>query len=105
MSRMRGDNIFGGRVPAGWDVQLDERTAELIRKKMRAYGADIVDTLLQMVNIVSSSQPVQDMLLPEQSLLLAIREIEGANWNGIQAELKMKHLGHVLLLAEALQEE
>ena len=105
ISRMRDDNIFSGRVPAGWDTHLDERTAEMTRKTMRSSGADIVDSLLQMVNIVSSSQPVPEMLLPDKSLLLAIQEIEGCNWNGIQSELKMKHLGHVLLLAEALLEE
>jgi hypothetical protein len=40
--------------------------------------------------------------MPEKSLLYAIRQIEGAEWDGIPVELKMENLGHVLLIAESL---
>lgn len=104
ISRMKGDDIFGGRIPAGWDTMMPERVAQITRQKLRSQAGSIMDTLHQMVGIVSSSEPVPAWLTPDKSLLLAIRQTEGDDWDGIQAELKMEHLGHVLLLAESLQE-
>ncbi len=104
VSRIRGDDIFGGRIPTGWDTNLDDRTARITRDNLR--NQDIIETLLQMANNISSSEKVPDWLSPDKSLLLAIRLIEGDDcWDGIQPELKMEHLGHVLLLAESLLSE
>ena len=103
ISRMRGDDIFRGRIPAGWDTMLDDRTAQDTMEKMRSQGSDIRDSLLHMTNIISSSEEVPEWLSPDKSLLTAIHLIElDHNWNGIQRELKMEHLGHVLILAENL---
>jgi len=105
VSRMRGDDVFGGRIPAGWDTMLDDRTARITRDKLRSQDSDIMESLLQMANIVSSSNPVPDWLSPDKSLLLAIRQTEGDDWDGIQPDLKMEHLGNILLLAESLLNE
>lgn len=104
MSRMKGDDIFGGRVPEGWAIMIPERLAQLTSQKLRADAQPdgFLETILQMVNIVSASQPVPIDLMPEKSLLYAIRQIEGAEWDGIPVELKMENLGHVLLIAESL---
>lgn len=103
ISRMRGDDIFRGRIPAGWDTMLDDRTAQDTTERLRSQGTDIRDSLLQMANIISSSEEIPEWLSPDKSLLTAIRQIElDDNWNGIQPELKIKHLGHVLILAENL---
>ncbi len=104
MSRMKGDDIFGGRVPEGWTAMIPERLAQLTSQKLRADAQPdgFLETILQMVNIVSASQPVPIDLMPEKSLLYAIRQIEGAEWDGIPVELKMENLGHVLLIAESL---
>lgn len=104
MSRMKGDDIFGGRVPEGWTIMIPERLAQLTSQKLRADAQPdgFLETILQMVNIVSASQPVPIDLMPEKSLLYAIRQIEGAEWDGIPVELKMENLGHVLLIAESL---
>jgi hypothetical protein len=90
--------------------------AQLSSQKLRADtqpGDGVLETLLQMVNIVSTSQPVPVDLTPDNSLLYAIRLIEGPEWDGIPAELKiisvisvkMEHLGHVLLIAESLDKK
>jgi hypothetical protein len=101
---MKGDDIFGGRVPEGWTIMIPERLAQLTSQKLRADAQPdgFLETILQMVNIVSASQPVPIDLMPEKSLLYAIRQIEGAEWDGIPVELKMENLGHVLLIAESL---
>jgi hypothetical protein len=104
MARMKGDDIFGGRIPEGWTAVLSEDLAKLTSQKLRAdaEAGGILDTLLQMVNIVTTSQPVPVWLTPENSLLYAIRQIEGPEWDGIPVELKMENLGHLLLIAESL---
>jgi hypothetical protein len=104
MARMKGDDIFGGRIPEGWTAVLSEDFAKLTSQKLRAdaEAGGILDTLLQMVNIVTTSQPVPVWLTPENSLLYAIRQIEGPEWDGIPVELKMENLGHLLLIAESL---
>ena len=101
---MKGDDIFGGRIPEGWTAVLSEDLAKLTRQKLRtnAQAGEILDTLLQMVNVITTSQPVPDCLTPESSLLLAIRQTEGTEWDGIPVELKMENLGHVLLIVESL---
>jgi hypothetical protein len=96
MSRMKGDDIFGGRIPD----DLAKSTSQKLRSDAQA--GEILDTLLQMVNIVTTSQPVPVWLTPENSLLYAIRQIEGPEWDGIPVELKMENLGHVLLMVESL---
>ena len=103
-SRMKGDDIFGGRIPEGWTTMLPEHLAQLTGQQLRADAQPdgFLETLLQLVTIVSSSQPVPVDLTPEKSLLYAIRQIEGPEWNGIPVELKMENLGHVLLIAESL---
>jgi hypothetical protein len=104
IARMKGDDIFGGRIPEGWTAVLSEDLAKLTRQKLRtnAQAGEILDTLLQMVNVITTSQPVPDCLTPESSLLLAIRQTEGTDWDGIPVELKMENLGHVLLIVESL---
>ncbi len=104
ISRMKGDDIFGGRIPEGWRTMLPERLAQTTSQKLRgdAQAGDITDTLLQLANIVASSQPVPDSLKPDKSLLFAIRQTEGPDYDGIPAELKMENLGHVLLIVESL---
>jgi hypothetical protein len=104
MARMKGDDIFGGRIPEGWTAVLSEDLAKLTSQKLRAdaEAGGILDTLLQMVNIVTTSQPVPVWLTPENTLLYAIRQIEGPEWDGIPVELKMENLGHLLLIAESL---
>jgi hypothetical protein len=65
-------------------------------------GGGILETLLLLVDNVAS-ESVQASLMPDESLLIAIREVEGDDeWNGIPAELKMKDLDHVLRIAESL---
>ena len=100
-ARMNDDDIFGGRIPPRWGVMLPDPLAQLTLRKMQSQGGEILDTLLQLANIVSSSDPVPAILEPDQSLLLAIRTMEDAGWEGVPAELKMENLGHVLLLAES----
>lgn len=104
MSRMQGDDIFGGRVPKDWGTMMTERLAQLTNQKLRsdASSVGITETLLQLVSIVAASPSVPNELLPDKSLLYAIRQIEGDDWNGIPSQLKMQHLGHVLLIAESL---
>ncbi len=49
-------------------------------------GGGILETLLSLVtNVASESVPAS--LMPDQSLLIAIRDVEGAEWSGIPAEL------------------
>jgi hypothetical protein len=100
-ARMNDDDIFGRRVPQRWGVMMPDRLAQLTLRKMQSQSGDIMDTLLQMANIVSSPGAVPSNLEPDQSLLLAIRLMEGEEWQGVPAELKMENLGHVLLLAES----
>ena len=103
MSRMKGDDIFGGRLPEGWTMMLSECLAQLTRQKLVAQPGEFLETLLQMVNIVNkASEPVPADLMPEKSLLYAIRQIEGPEWDGIPVEIKMENLGHVLLITESL---
>ena len=100
-ARMNDDDIFGGRVPPRWGVMMPDRVAQTTLRKMQSQNGDIMDTLLQMANIVSSPGAVPPNLEPDKSLLLAIRLMEGEEWDGLPAELKMENLGHVLLLAES----
>ena len=106
ISRMKGDDIFGGRIPEGWRTPLPQCLEQSTRQKLRgdAQSGGITDTLLQIANIVASSQPVPVWLSPEKSLLYAVRQMEGPEWDGIPSELKMEHLGHVLLIAESLSQ-
>ncbi|EFX62276.1 hypothetical protein DAPPUDRAFT_270697 [Daphnia pulex] len=91
-----------GRVPDGWTTKLSETLAQETRKKLLGEpGGGILETLLLLVDNVAS-ESVQSSLMPDESLLIAIREVEGDEWNGIPAELKMKHLDHVLRIAESL---
>lgn len=101
--RMKGDDIFGGRVPEGWTALLPECLVTLTSQKLRSHIPDIVETLLRMIDIIAVANPVVPIwLTPDKSLLYALRQIEGPDWDGIPAELKMEHLGHVLLIAESL---
>ncbi|KAI9554792.1 hypothetical protein GHT06_020069 [Daphnia sinensis] len=99
--RMKGDDVFGGRVPEGWTALLPEHLMQLTSQKLRSQP-DIIETLLQIIDIIAVENPVPIWLTPDESLLFALRQIEGPDWNGIPAELKMEHLGHVLLIAESL---
>lgn len=104
MCRMKGDDIFGGRIPDGWNTMMSEILAESTNRKLRenAQVDGVAETLLQLVNIVVDSQNVPDDLKPDKPLLFAIRQIEGNDWNGVPSDVKMEHIGHVLLLAEAI---
>ncbi len=105
VSRMKGDDIFSGRIPEGWRTMLTEQLAQLTSQKLRrdaAQGSDIKDTLLLLVNTIASSQPVPEWLEPNKSLLLAIQQTKGDDWEGIPIEVKMENLGHVLLIVESL---
>lgn len=102
MSRMSGDDIFGGRIPAGWDTPLDSPTERITREMLRSLDSDVLESLLGLAKNISSTIDIPEWLLPEQPLLFAIRQTEGDDWNGIPPELKMEHLGHVLLIAESL---
>lgn len=104
LSRMKAEDIFGGRIPDGWGSLLSDNMANQTRNMLRSKGAAVVDTLLTIANSITSSETVPEWLLPDKSLLFAISQIEGNAWNGIPAELKMEHLGHVLILAETLTE-
>ena len=68
-----------------------------------APGSDesIIETLLTLVNNINQPEPGPE-LQPQKSLLFAIRQLEGENWDGVGPELRMEHIGHVLLLAESL---
>ena len=103
IARMRGDDIFGGRIPDGWKKMLPERLAQVTRQKLRVdqQPGGVTETLLQIVNVIASSPHVPDYLSPDKSLLYAIQQIEGPEWDGIP-ELKMEHIGHVLLIAESV---
>lgn len=104
VARMKGDDIFGGRVREGWTTMIPERLAQLTRQKLRAdtQPGGILESLLQMVNIISGNQTVPVELTPDKSLLYAIRQIEGSEWDGIPAELKMEHLGHLHNIVESV---
>ncbi|KAI9554203.1 hypothetical protein GHT06_019475 [Daphnia sinensis] len=104
VARMKGDDIFGGRVRDGWTTMIPERLAQLTSQKLRADAqpGGILESVLQIVNVVSGTQPVPVELTPDKSLLYAIRQIEGPEWDGIPAELKMEHLGHLLLIVESV---
>ena len=100
--RMKGGDV-DGRVPDGWTTTMSESLAEETRAKLRTESGDgIVDTLLHLINNVAASEIVPAWLMPGESLLFAIRQIEGPEWNGIPAELKMENIGHVLQIAESL---
>jgi hypothetical protein len=103
MSSMKGDDIFGGCIPKGCTTMMPERLAQLSSQKVRAEAkpGGFLETVLQMVNIVSASQPVPVDLMPEKSLLYAIRQIKGPEWDGVLVELKMENLDHVLLITES----
>jgi hypothetical protein len=98
--RMKGDDV---RVPEGWTTMLSDSLAQKTRAQLLAEPGDlIVGTLLLLANNVTDSESVPVSLMPGESLLLAIRYIQGQEWNGIPAELKMENLGHVLRIAESL---
>jgi E3 ubiquitin-protein ligase RNF213 len=100
-SRMKGDDIFGGRIPEGWNKMLSEQVAQRTSQLLRARKDSVVETLLALVNNINQPDPALE-LQPQRSLLFAIRQLEGENWDGIGPELRMEHIGHVLLLAESL---
>lgn len=104
MLRMQGDDIFGGRVPNGWGTMIPEELAQQTSHTLRSgtQSGDIRDTLLSILNVISTSQPVPDYLMPDRPLLYPIRQIEGTSWDGIPDGIKMEHLGHVLLIVESL---
>ncbi|XP_057375006.1 uncharacterized protein LOC130695963 [Daphnia carinata] len=104
VARMKGDDVFGGRVREGWTTMMSERLAQLTSQKLRADAqpGGILETLLEMVNIISGTQPVPVELTPDKSLLYAIKQIEGPEWDGIPTELRMEHLGHLLLIVESV---
>ena len=58
IARMKGDDIFGGRIPEGWTAVLSEDLAKLTRQKLRtnAQAGEILDTLLQMMNVITTSR-------------------------------------------------
>ena len=85
-ARMNNDDIFGGRIPPRWGVMLPDPLAQLTLRKMQSQGGEILDTLLQLAIIISSPDPVEDSLETDQSLLLAIRKMESAEWEGVPAE-------------------
>ncbi len=80
--------------------QLAQKTTQMLRDDAQA--RDLRDTFLHFASFVTSSQPVPDSLMPDKSLLDAIRQMEGSDYDSIPAKLKMEHLGHVLLIAESL---
>lgn len=104
MCRMKGDDIFAGRIPDGWNAMMPEKLVRLTNKTLRenANADGIAETLLQLINIIASQPNVSDDLKPDKSLLYAIRQIEGDEWNGVPDEIKMEHIGHVLLITEAI---
>ena len=101
MCRMKGDDIFRGRIPAGWDTMLSKQIAQKTKEMLRSQAGDILDTLQTLVEFVAID-PVLEDLERDKSLLNAIRMIEDDKWEGIPANLKMEHIGHVLLIAESL---
>ena len=56
---------------------------------------------MALVNNINQPDPAPE-LQPQRSLLFAMRQLEGEDWDGIGPELRMEHIGHVLLLAESL---
>lgn len=103
LKRMKGDDLFGGRIPQGWDVMMSERLVRETTEMMRAHAEnDVRNTLLDMANVILSSDPVPPELTPDMSLLKAVRIYEGDDWLGIPADLTLANLGHALLIAEGL---
>ena len=51
MSRMKGDDIFGGRIPEGWTTMLPEHLAQVTGQQLRADAQPdgFLETLLQLV--------------------------------------------------------
>lgn len=103
--RMKGEDVFGGRIPIGWGTMMPPNLAQLTNKKLRACtrGNGIVETLLMLTNIVSDSQNLPEELRPHSPMLFAIQQIEGVEWDGLPTEVKMENLGHVLLIAEGIK--
>jgi hypothetical protein len=66
---MKGDNMFGGRIPECWTPMLPEHLAQLTSQKLRVdtQPGGVLETFLQMVNIVSACQPVPVNLSPDKS--------------------------------------
>ncbi|KAI9554117.1 hypothetical protein GHT06_019389 [Daphnia sinensis] len=81
-----------------------QRLAQLTSQKLRADAqpGGILESVLQIMNVISGTQPVPVELTPDKSLLYANRQIEGPEWDGIPAVLKMEHLGHLLLIVESV---
>ena len=77
MCRMKGDDIFRGRIPAGWDTMLSKQIAEETKEMLRRQAGDILDTLQTLVEFVAID-PVPEDLERDKSLLNAIRII--AHW-------------------------
>jgi len=49
---MNDDDIFGGRIPPQWGVMMSDHLAQLTLRKMQTQGGNIMDTLLQMANML-----------------------------------------------------
>jgi hypothetical protein len=82
--RMRGD-LFGGRIPVGWDSILPEDLAQSTLEQLRASNENILDMLTQLINSINTPEPAT-YLKPQESLLTAIRFIEGDDWNHIDPQ-------------------
>lgn len=103
VSRMQGDDIFGGRILDGWKTKIPEDLTQLMIHKLRSETCEIIEILSNMANVILTSQVVPPYLSPDQSLLNAIRQVLIIeDWDGIPVELKMEHLGYALLIAESL---
>jgi hypothetical protein len=102
--RHRTHSLFDWRIQTGYcyhelllNINCNRPTREL-----NVNANNLLETLLLLVDNVAS-ESVHASLMPDESLLISIRAVEGDDeWNGIPAELKMKHLDHVLRIAESL---
>ena len=94
-------------IPSGWDAMLSDDVAEETRRQLGRLSRDdgVVETLLQLVNIINTAEAggVPAGLMPEENLFNCMRQTLGGDWNGIPNQLQMKHLGHVLSIAESIQ--
>jgi len=89
-----------GQIPTGWDTLQDNSTERITREKLRSLDSDVIESLVGQANNITSIEDVPEWLHPDNSLLFAISLTDGT-----PAELKMEHLGFVLLIAESLKNE
>lgn len=105
MERMGGRDPLRGLIPKHYDVTLTEKMAVTIKQQLRSiFPHSIVETLRHLAQVVSNNEAsnLPLCMLPEASLLEAVRQVD-SEVDSISSTLTLRHLGHVLLIAESIE--